>query len=250
MFSVTDARELTDQAPEGVAVIDLALPEHNAWHAGALEAFALELTSQANTRKWRALIISGGEDSHFCSGTAADADRSLVALTRLARIYSQAFSALRRYPGLIVAAINGATSDEGLALALCCDFRVSSPAAEFGFSPMSRNRIPMGGSTQLLPRLVGESLAKRMMLCGHRLNAEQALACGLVDEVVASDQRQDLLTRSVALVAPSCDHDPVVVHGVRQLIEHARMRPLETGFAAERDWQATLADMQKDLDGH
>lgn len=239
MHPVTDIRECLPDAPSGIALLSVASVEH--WSDNELEAFGSGLRQQSQENSWRALILrmeTGGRPQADHS-----ADGSGVALSRRARLYSQAFSTLRNYPGLVVAAMAGEVLDESLALALSCDFRIAAQGTEFGFSDPGRNRIPMGGSTQLLPRVVGESLAKRMMLCGHRLGIDQGLSSGLLDDTVLSAGQ--LLERGVGLVAPSCELDPVVVNGVRKLIEHARMRPLETGFAAERDLQAALAELRQ-----
>lgn len=239
MYSVTDVRESLPDAPSGIGMLTLTPCEH--WHDDELEAFSMALRQIGQGSVWRALILQ--LENAGTEQTKRPAEETGVALSRRARLYSQAFSALRQYPGLVVATLVGELSDETLGLALSCDFRVAAEGAAFGFSDSARNRIPMGGSTQLLPRMIGESLAKRMMLCGHRLDSHQALACGLLDDIVATPEH--LAGRATLLVAPSCELDPVVVNGVRQLIEHARMRPLETGFAAERDWQATLAELRQ-----
>ncbi len=236
MIHVTHARDHMPGAPENIRVLTLALPPENRWSAESLEFLHRTLTDLARETPCPALVVTGSGADWFCGGTLESAvTDAQVPLSQLARLYSQAFAALRRYPALTVAAINGRARDEGVALALSCDFRAAAKHAHFGFDVAMRGGIPMGGTTQLLPRLLGESVSKRMLLCGLEWDAEQALANGLVDS--ADDEP---ITAAVELISPSLGIQPLVVQGIRQLVEHARMRPLETGFAVERDWQVSL----------
>lgn len=160
---------------------------------------------------------------------------------RLGRGFAQAFGALRRFSGVSIALVDGLAQNEGLSLALNCDFRLASDRACFAVECGDSALLPMGGSSQLLPRLIGEPRAKRMLLLGESYNANQSRDLGLVDEITAPENLQELariwVERITARPAP-------VLRAARQLVEHARMRPLETGFAAERDWQAQLMDEQ------
>ena len=77
----------------------------------------------------------------------------------------------------------------GLELALCCDFRVVGDNAQLGQPEILLGIIPGAGGTQRLPRLVGPARAKDMIFTGRFVGAEEALAIGLVDEVVAARRR-------------------------------------------------------------
>lgn len=238
LFRVTSASDHIAGAPDSIRVLVLeGSPEHR-WCRPAIERLHLTLTALARERPRPALVVTGEGSEWFCGGTDNDALMDAgVSHSQLARLYSQAFASLRRYPALTVAAINGHARDEGLALALSCDFRVATAQARFGFDAPRQGRMPMGGSTQLLPRLVGESVSKRMMLCALEWDGAEARAGGLVDELSPSP-----VATAVEWVALADGLNPEVVQGIRQLVEHARMRPLETGFAAERDWQVEPDD--------
>ena len=238
LFRVTFASDYITGAPDSIRVLVLeGSPEHR-WCGPALEQLHQTLTALAREQPRPALVIAGEGSEWFCGGTHNDAlVDAAVSHSQLARLYSQAFASLRRYPALTAAAINGQARDEGVALALSCDFRMATDQARFGFDAPRLGRMPMGGSTQLLPRLVGESVSKRMMLCAMEWDGAEALAGGLVDELSPSP-----VAVAIEWVARADGLNPEVVQGVRQLVEHARMRPLETGFAAERDWQVAPDD--------
>lgn len=238
MIKLSPASDHVPGAPDNVRVLTLDGPPQHRWTGETLEQLHRILGDLARETPCPALVLTGTGTGWFCGGTLDSAlGDARVPLSQLARLYSQGYASLRRYPALTVAAINGQARDEGVALALSCDFRVASTGARFGFDAPRQGRLPMGGSTQLLPRLLGESVSKRMLLCGLEWGSDQALAAGLVDEVVEAP-----VTGAMTLLSRADGLNPLVVQGVRQLVEHARMRPLETGFAAERDWQASLAE--------
>ena len=90
----------------------------------------------------------------------------------------------RPLPRATIAAVNGYALGGGLELALACDFRVCAEDARLGLPEILLGIIPGGGGTQRLPRLIGPSRAKDLILSGRQVGAEEALAIGLVNRVV------------------------------------------------------------------
>jgi enoyl-CoA hydratase len=84
----------------------------------------------------------------------------------------------------VIAAINGPCNGGGLELALCCDFRIASEAANFGLGEVKLGIIPAGGGTARLPRLIGPGRAKEFLYFGNRIDAREANRIGLVNRVV------------------------------------------------------------------
>jgi enoyl-CoA hydratase/carnithine racemase len=76
----------------------------------------------------------------------------------------------------------------GLEVALACDIRIAEEQAALALPEARVGLLPCAGGTQRLTQLVGEGWAKRMILCGERIGAEQARTLGLVEEVVASGE--------------------------------------------------------------
>jgi enoyl-CoA hydratase/carnithine racemase len=87
-----------------------------------------------------------------------------------------------------IAAVNGHAIGLGCDLACICDIRIASEAARFASSFIDVGLIPGDGGAWLLQRAVGSAKAAQMMFTGETLDAQQALACGLVSQVVAPDQ--------------------------------------------------------------
>ncbi len=94
----------------------------------------------------------------------------------------------------VVAGLSGRIDDRLLELALAADIRVCDPGATFALTQVGRGELPSDGGTQRLPRIVGPALGLDMILTGRRITAEEALAAGLVTEVVAGGPVADRAT--------------------------------------------------------
>jgi 3-hydroxyacyl-CoA dehydrogenase len=113
--------------------------------------------------------------------------------------------AIEASPKPVVAALHGTALGGGFELALACHFRVAAPAARVGLPEVKLGLLPGAGGTQRLPRLVGPEKALRMIVTGEPITAEEALAAGVVDQVVEGDlatRAVDFARRTVAEVRP------------------------------------------------
>src|SRR5699024_3652213 len=88
----------------------------------------------------------------------------------------------------VVAAVNGAAAGAGAALAFACDLRIAAASASFSLAFAQVALSADSGASYFLPRLIGHGRAMRLMLLGDKVEAQQALSIGLVDEVVVDDQ--------------------------------------------------------------
>jgi enoyl-CoA hydratase len=97
---------------------------------------------------------------------------------------SSSLDAVARIPKPVIAAVTGYALGGGCELALTADFRVSADNAKWGQPEILLGIIPGAGGTQRLPRLIGPAKAKDLVYTGRFVDAEEALAIGLVDAVV------------------------------------------------------------------
>jgi enoyl-CoA hydratase len=130
-------------------------------------------------------IFSGGDDlAELRTLSAADAGVA-------AGLRQDAAAAIAAIPKPTVAAITGYALGSGLSLALAADWRVGGDNAKLGMAETLAGLMPGGGATQRLPRLVGVSKAKDLAFSGRFVDAREALAMGLLDEMVAPDAVYD-----------------------------------------------------------
>ena len=109
-------------------------------------------------------------------------------------------SAMEDAPVPVIAAIHGTALGGGLELALCAHYRIASPTARFGLPEVNLGLLPGAGGTQRLPRLVGVPKALEMMTSGRHIDADEAVACGLVDELIGGSSPDDVDTLRRAAV--------------------------------------------------
>ncbi|MGH8974106.1 MAG: enoyl-CoA hydratase-related protein, partial [Acidimicrobiia bacterium] len=137
----------------------------------------------------------------------------------------------RRMPKPVVAAVNGVAAGGGLSLALAADLRVSARSAFFRVAYLTAGLTPDGGLTWLLPRVVGRQRAVRMVLRNDDVSAEDALAWGLVDEVVDDERVTDA---AVALAARVGDWPGEVAGASKRLLDLSSTTTFETHLEEER----------------
>ena len=169
-----------------VTVLELARPETGNALAADLVADLSSALAAAHEGGARALVLTGS-GRHFCTGadlrelsTAAGAppEERASDADRLAALYA----ALLRCPLLTLAAVHGAAYGGGAGLAAACDLVVAAPEARFQFSEVRLGFVPALVAT-FLPRRVSPATLTRLVLDPRPLDAEAALALGLVDRV-------------------------------------------------------------------
>lgn len=143
--------------------------------------------------KARAIVLTG-EGRGFCSGanlsdnpggSSLDVDGKPDAGAALETVYNPLVTFMREMPTPLVTAVNGAAAGVGCSLALLGDLIVAAESAYFLQAFRRIGLVPDGGSTYLLPRMVGRVRAMEMMLLGERVSARQALEWGLISRVAA-----------------------------------------------------------------
>jgi enoyl-CoA hydratase len=155
-----------------------------------------------------AVIIFGGHEI-FSAGDDMPELRTLSAdeAEVAARVCRAAVDALAAIPRPTVAAITGYALGGGLTLALAADWRISGDNVNFGATEILTGRVPQGG-TGRLARAAGESKAKDLVFSGRFIDAKEALALGLIDEMVAPDGVYDA---AVAWAQRFGDYPPQVL---------------------------------------
>jgi enoyl-CoA hydratase len=139
-----------------------------------------------------AVVLFGGHEI-FSAGDDLDELRTLNSAEAdvAARLRQDAVNAVAAIPKPTVAAITGYALGSGLGLALAADWRVSGDNARLACTEVLAGLIPGGGVTVRLPRLIGLSRAKELAFSGRFVDAEEAQAIGLLDEVAAPDAVYD-----------------------------------------------------------
>ncbi len=195
-----------------IAHVTIRKPPHNMMSIALARDLATALEAIDAEPDIRAIVLSS-EGKSFCAGAdlANRADEAGINNRDSNPLYAEAVRLFStRTP--IVAAIQGPAVGAGLGLALVADFRIASPEARFAANFTKLGFHPGFGLTHTLPRLIGGQNASLMFLTARRVKAEEALAMGLVDQVIYADQ---LLDAASALAAEIAENAPLAVKSTR-----------------------------------
>ncbi|HEX9295089.1 MAG TPA: enoyl-CoA hydratase-related protein [Polyangiaceae bacterium] len=182
----------------------------------------------------RAIVLTGSGDKAFCAGADLKERHGMDENDVRAQLlrYREELRPLDHSPKPVVAAINGLALGGGLELALMCDLRVAAATAVLGLPETTLGIIPGAGGTQRLPRIVGEARAKEMILLGRRVDAEQALAWGLVNRV--SPANTAVLEDTLAFIEPITSGAPIAQSAALAAIDVSFDVSLAHGLELER----------------
>jgi 2-oxoglutaroyl-CoA hydrolase len=165
------------------------------------------------------VFTAGGDIPGFLQRSAWD-------ISRLA----DNVAAPERCTKLVIAALRGYCFGVGLELALACDFRIAADDLQLAFPEVTIGMIPGSGGTQRLARLVGLGRAKDIVMRGRRLDGEEALALGLVTEVVPAEELDAAVTR---LLEELTKHSPLALAMAKRVLNQAYEGPLSQGLELE-----------------
>ena len=194
MTALTDMADLTLE--NGIAVITIDNPPVNALSQGVRQGIKDGVEQCLADNAVEAIVL-------ICAG------RTFIAGADITE-----FGGAPKEPGLhetldrmenadkpIVAAIHGTALGGGLETALCCHFRVCDSGARFGLPEVNLGLLLGAGGTQRLPRVVGAEKALQMMTSGAQIGADEALATGLVEQIVDTDLRSGAIAFAREVVA-------------------------------------------------
>ncbi len=221
--------EIVLDRPEAMNAISTAM-------ARALSAAAAQVAADDGVS---CVVLSSTHPAAFCAGADlkernALTDDELRAQRPVARA---AYGAILRLPQPAVAAVDGYALGGGLELALSCDLLVCCDGAVLGLPEVSVGVIPGGGGTQLLPRRIGSGRAASLIYTARRIGAAEALALGVVDEVVPAGTAR---ARSLELAAAIARNSPVGLRNAKRALRLGVDLPLEDGLDVEDEaWTAT-----------
>ena len=216
----------------GIGTIRLQRPPMNALDVQMQDELADVAHEAGERRDVFAVIVYGGEKV-FAAGADVKQMRAMTYTDMVVRsgALQGAFTALAQLPKPTVAAITGYALGGGLELALACDFRVCAQDARVGQPEILLGVIPGAGGTQRLPRLVGPARAKDLIFSGRFVDADEALAIGLVDQVVAPGEVYDAAR---AMVSRYVGGPGLALRAAKEAIDRGLEVDLETGLQLER----------------
>lgn len=222
--------ELVDQ----VAVVTLNRPQKLNSVTQEMSDALVEVAGWANdSDEVRVLVLTGAGERAFCAGSDI---RSLDKYAtpwdfRNREDYCDALRLLRKP---VIAAVNGYAFGGGLETAMTCDIRLASTTASFAAPEIKLGWIGGGGMSTFLAHSIGASNAALMLMTGDPIDADRALAWGLVSELVAPEA---LVERAVELGRTIASRPPIAAETAKANLRAAFNLPQDAAIAYERDLQ-------------
>lgn len=222
---------VTVERRAGVGLITLNRPKALNALNGALIADINAAARELDADSTVGAIVVTGSDRAFAAG----ADIKEMAKREFVEVYSQnmfsEWADLTKIVKPTIAAVNGFALGGGCELAMMCDIIVAGDTAQFGQPEVTIGTIPGCGGTQRLLRAVGKSKAMQLVLTGDRLSAQEALAFGLVAQVVPAAATVDT---AVAMGARIAAHSKPIVAMAKEAVNAAYEGTLAEGIRFER----------------
>ena len=192
-------------------------------------------------------VLTGAGEKSFCTGT--DMKKTPPPAECMAALYLRngqpILPAMKMWKPLI-AAINGFAVGGGPEMALACDLRIASSKAKFGLTEVKVASLAGLNGTQMLPRVIPQAIAMKMLLTGETITAEEALRYGLVSDVVAPEELGKLATTLAEKIASAA---PLSVQAAKQAALLGQDMPLEHGILFSHLLWGVLRDTEDRKEG-
>ncbi|MFV0642879.1 MAG: enoyl-CoA hydratase-related protein [Sphingomonadaceae bacterium] len=237
------------EVSDSIATLTLNRPEHlNAMSPDMADDIHAALKSLSSLPARSLLITSEGRS--FCAGAdlghGSKGSEPVDVLSQMQHHYNPMFQTLHHLDIPVVVAVNGAAAGVGCSFALSGDFTVMAKSACFLQAFIHVGLIPDGGSSWLLPRLIGLPRAMEMMMLGQKISAQQAMQWGLVHKCVDD---AELLTGARALAARLAAGPTIAYGTMRRIIRNACSQDMASTLEAEALGQSATARSKDAMEG-
>ncbi len=233
------------QGPMALITINRAA-KHNAISLATLDELQMAVVAAGEDEEVRVITITGAGDRAFASGSDLDEVKDRDLRKALEPIVQGLADQLERLPKPTIAAINGICMGGGLEVALGCDLRIATPNSRFATPEGKLGIIPGGGATARLPRIVGRGWGMEMLLMGDAIDAERALAIGLVTRLV---EQSDLLAEARRMADQLARFAPFVPRTMKAMVNFGMEASLAGALMFEKYAQGALVQTQDKVEG-
>ena len=216
----------------GVATLRLDRPPVNALNLAMQEEILAAARWLTTSTDVRAVVIYGGPRMFAAGADIKEmAAMSYQDMASASHLLQESFHAVACLPMPVVAAVTGFALGGGCELALCADMRVVGERAKLGQPEVLLGVIPGLGGSQRLPRLIGPSRAKDLILTGRHVGADEAMSLGLADRVVADEAVYD---EALALARTFAAGAPLALAAAKRAVNQGLEVDIATGCQIER----------------
>lgn len=230
-----------------LALLTINRPEkHNAISLKTLDELQQAVGVAESDDSIKVLGITGAGDRAFASGSDLEEVVHRDFRKALEPIVQGLADQLERLPKPTIAAIDGICMGGGLEVALGCDLRVATPESRFATPEGKLGIIPGGGATARLPRIVGRGWGMEMLLMGEPIDAERALAIGLITRIVA---RNELINEVDRMAIHLASFAPFVPRTMKMMVNFGMEASTAAALMLEKYAQGALVQTEDKSEG-
>lgn len=218
---------------DGIAILTLnRAGVMNSFNFALLQALKEQIEALKFNNNIRVVIITGSGQKAFCAGADLKERTTYSEIQVKTFIFTirNLFTSIENLNKPVIAAINGVALGGGTELALACDIRIASMNALMGLTETRLAIIPGAGGTQRLPRLIGRGKAKELIFTGRRVDAQEALQIGLVNQIC---EQESLLDECLKMAAMICEAGPIAIEQAKYAINYGLETDLHTALGIE-----------------
>ncbi|MBP9942420.1 MAG: crotonase/enoyl-CoA hydratase family protein [Comamonas sp.] len=235
---------LTIKRDGGIWTVTMNQPETRNALTGntAVEEFVQLCNAVRTDASVKVVVLTGAGTIFSSGGNVKDMQRFLEDALTPDLIREEYRNGIQRIPNAlyqldvpVICAVNGPAIGAGLDLACMCDIRIASESATFAESFVRVGIVPGDGGAWLLPRAVGMAKAAEMAFTGEAINAQEALACGLVSRVIAAE---DLLPTAKFLAQKIAANPGAVMRMTKRLLREGQNSSLASLLEISAGYQA------------
>ncbi|MDH6291273.1 enoyl-CoA hydratase/isomerase family protein [Rhodococcus opacus] len=229
-----------------VATILLNRPHRkNAFTLEMVDEWAAALKSAAADDRVRVVVVTGAGDA-FCSGVDLDAFKGetrgpLQEKELLTDRVHQVAHAMAALPKPVIAVVRGVAVGAGMDMSLMCDIRLAGRSARFSEGYIRVGLVPGDGGCYYLPRIIGVANALRLLWTGEFVDADRALALGLVSEV---HDDESVLGEAYALAETIAARAPIAVEVIKRSVYQGLDQSLTSALDSISSHQAVVLSTQ------
>jgi len=214
----------------------------------------VELSDDLETR---IVVIIGSGTKAFCAGADLSERKGMSEgeVLDYLQLIQKTMQAIEELPQPVIAALNGSSFGGGTELALACDLRMIVEEASMRLTEVKLGIIPGAGGTQRLPRLIGKSRAKELILTARPVAAREAHDIGLVHRVIPArtagdgEFHQQLMAEARTWASEIASGAPLALRAAKKAIDNGFDRDLQAGLSIETKAYLTLINTRDRLEG-
>ncbi|HQG41888.1 MAG TPA: enoyl-CoA hydratase/isomerase family protein [Spirochaetota bacterium] len=228
-----------------VAILTINKPKANQLSHDVFETMRKYLDTLEIDNNIRVLVITGSGDKIFCAGADLSQGFGDFSAVDFLKRGQDIWNKIEDYPKPVIAAINGHALGGGCELSMACHIRIMKKGARIGLTETNLGIMPGYGGTLRLPRLVGRAKALEMILFGKQLEADEALALGLVHRVYDEGYMDEVMKFAEELT----NRPPLSIKAILKVMSAGPSMSPEMYLKMEREELAKLFTTKDCMEG-